>query len=113
MKTPRVNDFDPNAAPPLGSPMDELPVIQRPADHQRIPERPPVSAPARVSVSPNARASERRVIARFSYELYVDQAEALRRLSLEAQLQGEKGSMSEMVREAIDDYLSKRKEGEK
>jgi len=31
MKTPRVQDFDPNAKPPqLGSPMDNLPSIQRP-----------------------------------------------------------------------------------
>jgi len=31
MKTPRVQDFDPNAKlPELGSPMDNLPVIQKP-----------------------------------------------------------------------------------
>src|SRR5207244_343650 len=31
MKTPRVHDFDPNAkVPQLGSPMDNLPTIQKP-----------------------------------------------------------------------------------
>src|SRR5207248_10396484 len=32
MKTPRVHDFDPNAKlPELGSPLDHLPAIQKPA----------------------------------------------------------------------------------
>src|SRR5438105_4244272 len=114
MRTPRVEDFDPNAAPPpLGSPMDDLPVIRKPAPSVgQPPADAPVSPPARASVKANARTGERRMIARFSYELYVDQAEALRTLSLEAQLRGEKGSMSEMVREAIEDYLTRRTEGE-
>jgi hypothetical protein len=30
MKVPRVEDFDPKAAPPLGSPMDNLPRIEKP-----------------------------------------------------------------------------------
>lgn len=35
MKTPRVNDFDPTAnVPQLGSPMDNLPIIQKPSDNQ-------------------------------------------------------------------------------
>ena len=42
-------------------------------------------------------------------KFYQDQVEELRRLSLEEKMQGEKGSMSEMVREAIDDYLTKKK----
>ncbi len=37
MKTPRVQDFDPNAKPPqLGSPMDNLPSIQRPEKKPEI-----------------------------------------------------------------------------
>src|SRR5436305_3805733 len=39
MKTPRVHDFDPNAKlPHLGSPMDHLPSIQKPAEKQLLPE---------------------------------------------------------------------------
>src|SRR5690349_17359974 len=35
MKTPRVQDFDPNAKiPELGSPMDLLPTIQKPSENQ-------------------------------------------------------------------------------
>jgi hypothetical protein len=30
MKKPRVEDFDPNAVPKLGSPLDDYPQIERP-----------------------------------------------------------------------------------
>src|SRR5436190_734432 len=40
MKTPRVQDFDPTAkVPQLGSPMDNLPSIQKPADNQITSKR--------------------------------------------------------------------------
>jgi hypothetical protein len=43
MKTPRVNDFDPNAKlPELGSPMDHMPAIQKPPVK---PVTPPVALP--------------------------------------------------------------------
>ena len=39
MKTPRVQDFDPTAKiPQLGSPMDNLPSIQKPSEKQIVPE---------------------------------------------------------------------------
>ncbi|SRR6266487_1683990 len=39
MKTPRVQDFDPTAKiPQLGSPMENMPIIQKPKETQRIPE---------------------------------------------------------------------------
>ena len=38
MKTPRVQDFDPTAKiPQLGSPMDNLPSIQKPSENQILP----------------------------------------------------------------------------
>ena len=38
MKTPRIQDFDPNAKiPELGSPLDNMPVITRPQAHQEKP----------------------------------------------------------------------------
>src|SRR5215213_1157971 len=60
---------------------------------------------------PNTRTGERassRSIVRQSYEIYRDQHAALKKFSLEEQTRGEKGSMSEMVREAIDAYIAKR-----
>ena len=47
MKTPRVQDFDPNAKlPQLGSPMDNMPTIQKPPDNH-IPEKKPESLNSR------------------------------------------------------------------
>jgi hypothetical protein len=116
MKTPRVLDFDPNAQlPELGSPMDHLPPIQKP------PERPQPSQTAlkeieqdqshpsaRTDVRPPVRTPVRRLLTRYAFEFYQDQVEQLRRLSLEEKIKGGKVSMSEMVREAIDEYLAKK-----
>jgi hypothetical protein len=38
--------------------------------------------------------------------------ESLRRFSLEEKSRGEKGSMSQMIREALDAYIAKRKRQE-
>jgi hypothetical protein len=45
---------------------------------------------------------------RRGFEWWEDQLAALKKLSLEEQITGEPGSMSAMVREALDDYLKKR-----
>jgi hypothetical protein len=105
MKTPRVHDFDPTAKPPeLSSPLDNFPVIQKPQPqspqqqkHEILPERPNVPTPERSNV--------RRIITRNSFEIYEDQMDALRRRAYQQKMQGELGSMSQMVREAIDKYL--------
>jgi hypothetical protein len=47
----------------------------------------------------------RRIITRNSFEIYEDQMEALRKLSFQEKLAGKVGSMSAMVRAAIDSYL--------
>jgi len=61
------------------------------------------------SVRTHARTPVRRQLTRYAFEFYQDQVEELRRLSLEEKMQGGKGSMSEMVREAIDAYLRQKK----
>jgi hypothetical protein len=66
---------------------------------------------------PSVRTGMRRTIRRHPFEFYQDQLESLKRLSIEEQLAGGTGSMSEMVREAVDRYLQTRapqagKEGE-
>ena len=119
MKTPRVKDFDPNASvPTLKSPLEGMPTIDKPRrpspqessipepespenqDSQSIPER----ANARTPVRP----SGKRIITRNSFEIYEDQMESLRKLSFQEKMEGKLGSMSQMMREAIDDYLKKR-----
>lgn len=118
MKQPRVEDFDPNAAPPLGSPLDEMPVIQAASKEQpqapisvAAPEQPiTVGTDVPASVRPNdiasVRTPVRRTITRYAFEFFQDQIETLREHSLKEKLRGEKGSMSEMVREALDLYIA-------
>jgi hypothetical protein len=108
MKQPRTSDFDPNARErKLKSPMEDLPSIERPAlpatDHVS-PIVPPV-LPVR-GVLPTA-LGKRRIKPRQPYDIYEDQVEELHKLSLEDRMRGGAGSMSAMVREAIDDYISK------
>jgi hypothetical protein len=75
---------------------------EKPKDgaNSSLPERPNASSPVR----PNGR----RIITRNSFETYEDQMESLRKLSFHEKMQGKVGSMSQMVREAIDEYLAKR-----
>src|SRR4051812_43566708 len=71
------------------------------------PERPNV----RISERSNARTPERpngrRIITRNSFEVYEDQMDSLRDRSYQEKRAGKLGSMSAMVREAIDAYLKK------
>jgi hypothetical protein len=75
--------------------------------------RPPSQDTVRTSDRPYARTpvrtATRRSIRRYAFEFFDDQVEDLRRLSLEDKFAGHKGSMSEMVREALDDYLAKQR----
>ena len=114
MKTPRVHDFDPNAKlPELGSPMDNLPAIQKPEAKAKNPlEGQPASLPVTPSVRPPVRTPVRRFITRYAFEFYQDQLDWLRSTSLEEKARGEQGSMSKMVREALDSYIAKKKRGE-
>ncbi|MEU6064066.1 hypothetical protein ABZ864_06055 [Streptomyces sp. NPDC047082] len=58
---------------------------------------------------PNGRSPERsftrRIVTRNSFEVYEDQMDDLRRLAYAEKMDGKVGSMSAMVRDAIDQYL--------
>ncbi len=126
MKAPRTSDFDPKAAT-LKSPLDDMPAIVAPPPAAEAgpavpavglirtgminpgaptlestpggpPEPPPVRTPVRV----------KRTITRYAFEFFQDQIERLKKFSLDEQLVGEKGSMSQMVREALDSYIANR-----
>jgi hypothetical protein len=76
-------------------PPDETPetMVTRPTrEEDRTPVRPSV-----------------RNLTRMPFEIYRDQHSALKQWSLEDQARGEKGSMSQMVREALDAYIAKRR----
>jgi hypothetical protein len=103
MKAPRIHDFDPNAAvPELGSPLAGMPVIQKPQANRLLSERPNASTPVR--------SNGKRIITRNSFEIYEDQMDSLRKLSFQEKMDGKLGSMSQMVRTAIDIYLAKASE---
>src|SRR5438094_885376 len=107
MKTPRVQDFDPNAKlPELGSPMDNLPVIQKtntstPPVHpvRDVPLVPPVRPV--LPVLPVKRVMK----PRHPFDIYQDQYDSLKQMASEERIQGGVGSMSAMVREAIDKFI--------
>ena len=121
MKTPRVTDFDPNAkSQSLKSPLEGMPVIQKgPSSPQ--PEKPVYQSENLITDRATARSEDgatgrpenrhtsgRGELIRRGFEWYADQLRALKKLSLEQQLDGKPGSMSAMVREALDEYIRKR-----
>ena len=91
-------------APPERS-ITEQPPSSQPHAGSPLPVRPYGSTPGR----PDGRPDGKRTITRYAFEFFQDQIESLRQFSLDEKLRGEKGSMSEMVREAVDMYISKRK----
>jgi hypothetical protein len=119
MKTPRVTDFDPDAkVPTLKSPLEGMPAIGKPPrplpqdspiqEAERLSIQPSQAIPERVNARTPVRPSGKRIITRNSFEIYEDQMESLRKLSFQEKMEGKLGSMSQMMREAIDDYLKKR-----
>lgn len=69
----------------------------------RTPER----VNARSGERPNSRTGERKIV-RHSFNIYADQIDALRRLVAQKALQQHSVSLSDLVREAIDDLLNQK-----
>jgi hypothetical protein len=123
MRRPRIEDYDPNAKPPeLATPIDGMPVIGKPPQKSKdlspSPSAIPVAKKEQVtkvkqngnlSPVPLPGANKRPVKPRHGFDIYWDQYEALLKWSNEEKLQGATGSMSRMVREALDNYIAKRK----
>lgn len=107
MKQPRINDFDPKASErKLNSPMDSFPTIQKPPQVQTQLQDTRTVVPPVLPVPPTQR---RKIKQRHPFDIYEDQLEELKKLSLEERMQGGIGSMSAMVREAIDTFVAKRR----
>jgi hypothetical protein len=111
MKTPRVKDFDPNSkeVPVLKSSLDNMPVIQKPkpvdAEAKNKPVPPVRVVPLVSPIHPQKRVMKQR----HPFDIYQDQYDSLKEMSVEDRKQGGVGSMSAMVREAIDNYISSKK----
>jgi hypothetical protein len=85
--------------------------ISQPQPAAKTPTAPrtapaPPKGVAGVKLALDTHALRQRIIARASFEVYQDQVHVLRQVSLTAKLAGEKLSISEMVREALDSYLT-------
>ncbi len=101
--------------------MDDLPTIGRPnAPAPAISSHASDAAAMAGSLEGQAQVANRspwkappvhpyaRTLTRVPFELYQDQLDTLRRFSLDEKAHGEKGSMSQMAREALDMYIAKR-----
>jgi hypothetical protein len=122
MKTPRLEDFAQTPKRPireLHSPLDDMPRIEKQPRTNHRPETPPLHD--EVVVSPDSQAVSlsptktrtakpaKRSFVRRSFDFYEDQVSFLTRVSLEERIAGREGSMNAMVREALDDYIQKKK----
>ena len=119
MKTPRVKDFDPDTkVPTLKSSLEDMPAIvkakpkpqNKSSDLEKNiqPQQPIQSLPERPNDVTPVRPNGKRIITRNSFEIYEDQMDSLRKLSYHEKMEGKLGSMSQMVRTAIDEYLHKK-----
>ena|SRR5271166_1715708 len=111
MKTPRVNDFDPNAkeAPALKSSFENMPVILKPKAPEGEAKSIPVPLVPPVRVVPPTNSNKRYMKQRHPFDIYQDQYDSLKELAIEDRKQGGLGSMSAMVREAIDKLISEKR----
>jgi hypothetical protein len=139
MKTPRIEDFDPNAnVKPLKSPLDGMPTIGKPPQKSNTPApTPPPQKIGEIPVGHNGQEQDtqqnsssypvppvrdvppvrpvppvppKRVMKqRWPVDVYQDQYEALKQLALEERMQGGVGSMNAMVREALDKLIAERR----
>lgn len=112
MKTPRIDDFDPNAKErKLNSSMDNFPAIEKPP-HFPIPSQPAINQNQETSTPVPGYAGttiRRKIKRRHPFDIYQDQYDELRRLSVSQVVQGGIGNMSAMVRDALDTYLAKKR----
>lgn len=90
--------------------MQDFPAIEQPQQIQpadRLPDPVRPGHPGRDASTASPSNGRRKIKSRHAFDIYEDQVEALQQLALEDRMQGGAGSMSKMVREAIDDYIAK------
>jgi hypothetical protein len=92
------------AAPPLS----EQPQRQEGHQYQLPPDLPTARPDGEAVYQPDDRPTGKGILVRRGFEWREDQLRALKKLSLQEQLEGKQGSMSQMVRDALDEYLKKR-----
>src|SRR5690349_14881224 len=105
-----LDQTSPVASPEPAKPPVPIPTQQRAEAEPKPPVKSRMLPVKRPQLNPklplDTRRSRQRIIIRVSMEIYQDQYQVLKQVSLSAQLEGDDLSMSEMVREALDDYLT-------
>jgi hypothetical protein len=92
----------------LPTPLSE-PAVMQEAPAQGVETGLPTARPSdEPALRPDDRPTGKGVLVRRRFEWREDQLRALKQLSLKEQLAGKPGSMSQMVRDALDEYLKKR-----
>ncbi len=95
----------PTPAPPEPSPTShEQAVVELP--RAASPPKPVASRPERSTARTGEHSNGRRIITRNSFEIYEDQMDILRELAYHEKREGKPGSMSAMVRTAIDRFIA-------
>jgi hypothetical protein len=105
--------FRPNPPPEMAeevlpTPLPEELVIQETHQKQTSPDRATARPSDEATYRPDDRPTGKGILVRRGFEWREDQLRALKQLSLKEQMEGKQGSMSQMVRDALDEYLKSR-----
>jgi hypothetical protein len=90
------------------TPLPEKPGMQEAQPNGIITDRPVARPGDEATYQPDDRPTGKGILVRRGFEWREDQLRALKNLSLKEQLEGKTGSMSQMVRDALDEYLKRR-----
>lgn len=93
----------------LPAPLAKHPNIQEARTKPVITDLPTARPGDESTYRPDHRPTAKGVLVRRGFEWREDQLRALKKLSIKEQIEGKPGSMSQMVRDALDDYLTKGK----
>jgi hypothetical protein len=89
-------------------PLAEKPVRQEEQANGAITDRATARPGDETTYRPDDRLTGKGILVRRGFEWREDQLRALKKLSLKEQMEGKQGSMSQMVRDALDEYLRRR-----
>jgi hypothetical protein len=103
-----IGVFFPSQPPPQ---KEKQPVIQEEQDKEEERNGTPYPVPNGTPSThyPSVTPQKREIKRRQPFDVYHDQVDLLKKLSLRDQMNGELGTMSRMVREALDNYLKDKK----
>src|SRR5512144_950783 len=96
---------------PAADPVPDLAPL--PSNHQQAPAARPVPPVPLVPPVPGVPPIKRVMKQRWPVDIYQDQYESLQELALEERKQGGIGSMSAMVRQALDEWIAKKRSSKK